>query len=81
MSERTVWTCDGCEDEKIVDQSSGDWKKITVEISGFSGYPVGDRCNGIKTFELCPKCQQHLADTANPRAWGRATVALSEDKP
>lgn len=73
MSERTIWTCDGCETEQVVrpDTHKNDWRRITVELSGFNGYPIGEHGNREQTFELCPHCQRTLHEYANPRTWAR----------
>lgn len=33
MSERTVWTCDGCDEERVIDGTT-DWKRITITSAG-----------------------------------------------
>lgn len=73
MSERTIWTCDGCGDELVVSPAphKGDWRRITVTLDGFVGYPVGSHADGSRSYELCPKCQQRLFDEATPRKWPR----------
>lgn len=76
MSERTVWTCDGCADELVVSENvKRDWHRITVEMNGFIGYPVGDRGNETHTYELCPHCQKMLFERANPRSWPRSQAS------
>lgn len=68
---KTVWTCDGCGTEVVVGERGTDWKRITVTVDGFKGYPVGDTFNGAKVYELCPGCQRTLSDHVNPRQWPR----------
>jgi len=74
MATTLLWTCDGCGEKVDMTPSSSkgsDWKRVTVALSGFKGYPVGDHANGSHDYELCPNCQRHLADQANPRMWPR----------
>lgn len=58
----------------------GDWRRITVTLGGFSGYPVGSHADGERSYELCPSCQQHLYTRASPRSWARASAEASPTK-
>lgn len=78
MACKTVWTCDGCDKDAVMapDSTSGnDWKRITVTLDGFRGYPVGQHANAEHSYELCPSCQSRLADAANPRQWAHLAPA------
>lgn len=74
MSEHTIWTCDGCEKEKVINPGSGkgDWGHIDVTLDGFYGYPVGEHGNETRSYHLCPACQRRIYEAANPRNWARA---------
>ena len=75
MASWMVWKCDGCDaEQKIRGEHRDSWKRITVTLSGFSGYPVGDHVNGQHHYKLCPACQQRLADAAKPVKWPRAAT-------
>lgn len=74
MAEKLVWTCDGCDEERVMD-GPNDWKRITVTTSGFGGYPVGDHANGERKFNLCPSCQRRFPEMANPLRWVRSEKA------
>jgi len=71
MAVRTIWKCDGCDQEVTAEVGLVDWKRITVNLGGFKGYPVSHVHNGERSYELCPDCQGHLAEQANPRRWAR----------
>jgi hypothetical protein len=76
MSTELIWTCDGCGAKASMspNSSSGDdWKRISVKLDGFKGYPVGAEYNAEAHYELCPGCLSNLVHQANPRLWVRAT--------
>lgn len=75
MSERLVWTCDGCGQEKVVSNSKSDWRRISVTFEGFEGYPVGSHADGRTSYELCPACQHRLHEVGRPRNWVRSEPA------
>lgn len=77
MSIVVTWKCDGCDDELVVKDARGeasnlrDWKRITVTIEGFKGYPVPEDVNGPREYELCPDCQRRVSGSFFPRLWAR----------
>lgn len=78
MSVKTIWQCDGCEKEIVMKGQPSDWRKITVMLDGFRGYPVSEHSNGRWDYELCPACQRHLNESAKPTSWPRVIEAKGE---
>jgi hypothetical protein len=77
MATKLIWTCDGCGDSVTMSQSSSigsDWKRISVKLDGFKGYPVSAEHNAEQFYELCPACQRHLITQASPRSWPRSST-------
>lgn len=76
MTVKVVWICDGCGDDKVIcNENYGDWRYITVTLEGFEGYPISEKANGSRGFNLCPSCQRHLYDSSIPTLWPRPTKA------
>lgn len=71
MTERVVWTCDGCGDEQERrENQTSDWKRYTATLDNARGYPLC-RTDDIISIEahLCPSCASTLASKINPRTW------------
>lgn len=76
MGEKIVWTCDGCDEERVMNGTPTDWRKISVTFRGFKGYPVGDYADGDTHYNLCPHCQRALWEKGRPTNWPRAARAV-----
>ena len=80
MSIKITWHCDGCDKAlNMTKRTSTDWAQITVGVSGFKGFPIGDYANGENSYELCPACQRYLRTTVNPREWARPEPSKDMD--
>lgn len=72
MSEKRVWICDGCDLEKDVTSSTGDWKMFAVTASGFKGYPTCASEDPVNIGgNLCPTCASRYYEQLRPRLWPR----------
>lgn len=74
MAIKTIWKCDGCDDEKDMTRGERtDWHCLNVTATGFEGYPTGG-VDGLddERFELCPACTKTYATSINPKRWPRA---------
>lgn len=81
MSERTVWTCDGCDKEIVVTANQvHDWRKVTVTLEGFDGYPIHQGADDERHFHMCAPCRKRLYERANPRFWPRAAESKEQTR-
>lgn len=73
MTQKTIWICDGCDQEKDVTSSgAGDWKSFAVTASGFSGYPTCAPDDNVNIGgHLCPSCATRYYEQLRPRLWPR----------
>ena len=80
MGTKIQWTCDGCNAEALsaISERPSDWHHIRIEISGFTGYPVGAHENGVKSYDLCPDCQVLMANAMKPRKRPLAAEAFGQ---
>lgn len=73
MTEKTIWVCDGCGEEKNVTGSKfGDWHAVTILADGFAGYPTSaPEPAAPARHNLCPTCTKRLYRAIDPRLWPR----------
>lgn len=69
---KPTWVCAGC-DVQFTMRKIDKWRVLRVEILSASG---SSRLS--ETFELCPTCQQHIVNLADPRKWPRAECIAVE---
>lgn len=67
-----IWKCDGCAQTKEMAKNDppSDWASVTVTIEGLKSF-AAPGANGDRAYDLCPHCQSHLSDRANPLTWPR----------
>lgn len=71
MTEKTIWVCDGCGEERDVTRNKqGDWHVVRLTSEGFNGYPTfAPEPTQTARHNLCPKCTTRLYRAINPRLW------------
>lgn len=83
MTARTVWTCDGCDEEKDIrlDGRTGDWKEVSLTFEGFAGYPTcASAPMVVYRRHLCPSCAKQYWERADPANWPRV-ASTPDDSP
>ena len=81
MSERTIWTCDGCDKEIVVTGNrTHDWRVVAISLKGFNGYPIHQGADDERNFHLCAQCRKALYEKANPKNWPRAALSEGEER-